>query len=136
MKEWVTPYLVEILTEVIDTAIELTCADFGNIQLFGAKGKLKTVAQRHFPDRGVKCCDRLAEDQDTCSSVFIHTESSIADIELDPIFVGTPLLEILRRAGIRTVQSRACKWVGIFSAYFSCTCSVPLIAPNPFKIHP
>ncbi|MBV5276699.1 hypothetical protein JZU56_02375 [bacterium] len=49
MKTWVTPHLVQSLSEVIDSAIELTSADFSNIQLLDAGSRLKIVAQRHFP---------------------------------------------------------------------------------------
>ena len=46
-----SPPLIEALLGVIDRAIQLTGADFGNIQMLDDEGRLRIVAQRPFPAR-------------------------------------------------------------------------------------
>jgi PAS domain S-box-containing protein len=128
VEAWESSRLVEVLTEVIDTAIELTGADFGNIQLLDDEGSLRMVAQRHFPDWWLACRKVVSKGQCSCGTALVRGERVIVeDVEFSPIYVGTPALDIQRRAGIRAVQStplrnRGGKWIGMLSTHYRVPC--------------
>lgn len=106
MGGWVSHGLETVLGEVIETAIELTRADFGNIQLVDADGGLRIVAQRNFPDWWVEHWNAAGLGHGACGAALGQGQRVIVeDIEQSPIFAGTPALEIQRRAGVRAVQS-------------------------------
>ena len=117
----VSPQLSAALTGIIDTAIELTRADFGTIQLLDAEGRLRIVAQRHFPAWWLDYWQTAPDGQGACGAALKRRERVVVeDIELSPIFAGTPGLDIQRRAGVRAVQSIPLQdpsgaWVGMLS---------------------
>ena len=117
--------LKSALTAVVDAAIAITGADFGNIQLLDpASGDLKIAAQRGFPKWWLKFWDRASAGQGTCGTALARGERVIVeDVEQCEIFIGTPALEIQRRAGVRAVQStplvsRSGRLIGMFSTHF------------------
>src|SRR5262245_53564242 len=60
--------LGKILCEIVDVAIDLTGADFGNIQLIDPiSSALKIVAQRRFPQWWLDFWDSVPRGQGTCS---------------------------------------------------------------------
>lgn len=117
--------LRDMLAEVVDTAISITQADFGNIQLLDAMtGDLTIMAQRGFPDWWVDYWQSVSKGHGVCGTALEHRERVIVeDVDLSPIFVGTPSLEIQRQAQVRAVQSppilsRSGTPLGMFSTHF------------------
>jgi hypothetical protein len=100
-----SPRLETVLPGILDGALALTGADFGNVQLVDlATGALKIVTQSGFGpeftdyfavvDDGHSACGRAARD---CA------QTVIADVTTDPGFM--PHREIAAAAGFRAVQS-------------------------------
>jgi PAS domain-containing protein len=124
LKAWITPHLVQSLSEVIDSALELTGADFGDIQLLDAKGRLRIVAQRHFPAWWLAYWEGEMDVSGAASTALQLGERVIVeDVEMSPVYVGTPALDMQRRAGIRAVQStplrdKSGQWLGVFSSHW------------------
>lgn len=94
------------MIEVIDTAIELTSADFGNVQLLDPDGHLRIVAHRGFPDWWIEYWDSVTLGNGACGSALAQNARIVVeDVAQSPIFVGSPALDIQLKAGIRAVQS-------------------------------
>ena len=114
-----------VLVEIVDAAIAISSADFGNIQLLDAESSdLRIVAQRGFPDWWLKFWNSVSKGQGVCGTALERRERVIVeDVERSRIFEGTPALEIQRRAGVRAVQStplvtRSGKPLGMFSTHW------------------
>ncbi|NJA04773.1 PAS domain-containing protein [Methylococcaceae bacterium WWC4] len=98
--------LSEVLSQTLHLVIELANADFGNIQIVDPDGHLKLLVHQGFPDWWVDYWNRVTAGQGACgTSIALGERVIIEDVEQSPIFVGTPALEIQRKAGIRAVQS-------------------------------
>ncbi len=117
--------LAPVLTEIVDAAIAIGDADFGNIQLLDpASGDLRIVAQRGFPPEWLDFWNRVTVGHGCCGAALERRERIIVeDVEHSPIFVGTPALDIQRAAGVRAVQStplitRSGTPVGMFSTHW------------------
>jgi len=117
--------LEPVLVEIVDAAIAISGADFGNIQLLHAESSdLKIVAHRGFPDWWLEFWNSVSTGQGVCGTALERGERVIVeDVERSPIFEGTPALEIQRRAGVRAVQStpllsRSGKPLGMFSTHW------------------
>ena len=117
--------LERVLGDIVDVAIAISNADFGNIQLLDAKSSdLKIRAHRGLPQWWLDFWDRTHLGQGACGTALGRGERVIVeDVEQSPIFRGTPALEMQRRAGVRAVQStpifsRSGKPVGIFSTHY------------------
>ena len=117
--------LEPVLTEIVDAAIAISDADFGNIQLMDpASSNLKIAAQRGFPEWWLNFWDSVSKGRGACGTALERRERVIVeDIEQSRIFVGTPALEIQLKAGVRAVQctplvSRAGKPLGMFSTHY------------------
>ncbi|HEX7688187.1 MAG TPA: ATP-binding protein [Burkholderiaceae bacterium] len=115
----------QALEEVVDTAMAITGAGFGNVQLLDpATGDLRIVAQRGFPAWWLEYWNAVAKGHGACGTALARRERVVVeDVERSPIFVGTPGLDIQRRAGVRAVQStpvfsRAGAPLGMFSTHF------------------
>ncbi len=113
-----------ILAEIVDTAIAISGADFGNIQLLDPeRGDLRIAAQSGFPPWWIDFWDRVSEGQGVCGTALQQGERVIVeDVEQSPIFAGTPALDMQRKAGVRAVQStplvsRSGRTVGMFSTH-------------------
>lgn len=118
-----------VFAEMVDAAIAITGADFGNIQLLDAvSGSLNIVAQRNFPDWWLDYWQNVDKGQGSCGSALEHGERVIVeDVACSPLFVATPALEIQLRAGVRAVQStplvgRAGDFLGVFSTHYKSPC--------------
>jgi PAS domain S-box-containing protein len=116
--------LEPVLVEIVDAAIAISGADFGNIQLLDAESSdLQIVAHRGFPDWWLEFWNSVSR-QGVCGTALQRGERVIVeDVERSPIFEGTPALEIQRRAGVRAVQStplvsRSGKPLGMFSTHW------------------
>jgi PAS domain S-box-containing protein len=114
-----------VFAEIVDAAIAISGADFGNIQLLDPKSSdLKVAAQRGFPKWWLDFWNSVCEGQGACGTALEREERVIVeDVEQSPIFVGTPALEIQLKAGVRAVQStplvsRTGKSLGMFSTHY------------------
>jgi len=116
--------LEPVLMEIVDAAIALSGADFGNIQLLDPESSdLRIAAQRGFPDWWLEFWNTVSRGQGVCGTALERRERVIVeDVEHSPIFVGTPALEIQLRAGVRAVEStpllsRSGRPLGMFSTH-------------------
>jgi signal transduction histidine kinase/CheY-like chemotaxis protein len=117
--------LESVLGEIVDAAIAIAGADFGNVQLLDpASRTLRIVAHRGFPQWWLDYWNTVAEGHGTCGTALESGERIIVeDVESNPIFARSPALEIQLRAGVRAVQStplvsRSGKRLGMFSTHY------------------
>lgn len=116
--------LSAVLGGIIDAAIALTDADFGNIQRLEADGCLRIVAHRGFPDWWIDYWDAVTCGQGGCGTALARGEGVlIEDVEKSPIFVGSPALDVQRRVGVRAVRSiplrsSTGRMLGMFSTHY------------------
>jgi len=117
--------LEPLLTEIVDAAIAITGADFGNIQLIDPKsGDLRIAAQRGFPQWWLEFWNSVSKGRGSCGTALQRGERvMVEDVEKSPIFVDTPALDIQRKAGVRAVQStplisRSGEPLGMFSTHY------------------
>jgi PAS domain S-box-containing protein len=115
----------QILGEIVDAAIAISGADFGNIQLLNPEsGNLQIAAQRGFPQWWIDFWNEVTAGHGTCGTALKRGERVIVeDVEHCPIFVGTPALEMQLKAGVRAVQStplvgRSGRLLGMFSTHY------------------
>ena len=105
-----------LLADIVDAGIEITHADMGHIQLF-EDGVLQIAAQRGFDDSFLAFfADAPAGTPPDCRVIF-------EDIAANPVFGGTPALDVLLAAGVRGMQvtplvSRSGKMLGLFSTHY------------------
>jgi PAS domain S-box-containing protein len=117
--------LAPILTAVVDTAVAITGADFGNIQLLDpVSGELKIAAHRRFPKWWLDFWDGVTKGKGVCGTALKRGKRVIIeDITRSPIFAGQPALKVQLRAGVRAVQStplvsRSGNILGMFSTHY------------------
>ncbi len=117
--------LEPVLAEIVDAAIAISGADFGNIQLLDPDSSdLKIAAHRGFPEWWLDFWNSVGKGQGACGTALERGERVIIeDIEKSPIFIGTPALEIQLKAGVRAVQStplvsRSGRPLGMFSTHY------------------
>lgn len=117
--------LESILSEIVDIAIDIAGADFGNVQIIDpASSDLRIVAQRGFQDWWIEFWNVEAKGHGVCGSAVEHgTRVIVEDVQNSPLFAGKPTLDVQLRAGVRAVQStplltRSGKPVGVLSTHF------------------
>lgn len=117
--------LEQILSEVLDAAVAISGADFGNIQILDPETSFLHVAvQRGFPQWWLDYWNNVIEGHGVCGTALKRGERVVVeDIEQSPIFTGTDSLDIQRKAGVRAVQStplvsRAGDFLGMFSTHY------------------
>jgi two-component system CheB/CheR fusion protein len=117
--------LESVLGEIVDAAIALSGADFGNIQLLNPEtGDLRIVAYRGFPAWWLDYWNTVHKGHGACgTAIAARARVIVEDVERSPIFLGTDALDIQRRAGIRAVQStpllsRTGDPIGMMSTHF------------------
>jgi hypothetical protein len=95
-----------LLSEILDAAIEVTEADYGNIQLLD-QGLLRIVTQRGFAKEFLDFFLDVSHDSKTACGAALqsHSRVIVEDVLYDELFRGTPAGDILLRAGVRAVQS-------------------------------
>ena len=113
------------LDEILDAAIAISGADFGNIQLIDPKtSTLRIVAHRGYPQWWLDFWNNASANDGTCGRALARGERVIVeDVEHSPIFAGTPALEIQLKAGVRAVQATPIvtaegKPLGMFSTHY------------------
>jgi PAS domain S-box-containing protein len=117
--------LEPILGQVVEAAIAISGADFGDVQLLDAEtGGLRIVAQRGFPQWWVDYWSLVAKGQGSCGAALQQGRRVvIEDVEKSPVFAGQPALDVQLRAGARAVQStplvsRSGRPLGMFSTHY------------------
>ncbi|HKS60552.1 MAG TPA: GAF domain-containing protein [Xanthobacteraceae bacterium] len=109
---------------LLGSCLELTCAEFGNVQIMDWKaGHLEIKAQRGFHDEFLSFFNRVKyRDGSACARALLHRDPIVVeDVVLDREFV--PCLKVVQRAGVRAVQSTPLvsssgALVGIVSTHF------------------
>jgi PAS domain S-box-containing protein len=112
------------LNEVLDAAIAMNRADFGNVQVFNpASRALEIVAQRGFKQAFLNSFRSVSiDDESACARAMKQGKQVfIEDVENDPDYA--PYREIAAAAGYRAVQStpllsRRGDLIGILSTHF------------------
>jgi PAS domain S-box-containing protein len=96
----------EVLNEILDAAIEVTEADFGNIQLLD-QGLLRIVTQRGFSKEFLDFFDGVSHDSTAVCGAALSSRYRVIveDVRSDELFRGTSARGILLRAGVLAVQS-------------------------------
>lgn len=99
--------LQELLDQMMDTAISVTAADKGTLQLLdGESGTLKIAAQRGFDPPFCDFFESVDHGVAACGTALQHQQRVIVEqVTESPIFAGTPALAVLLAAGVRAVQS-------------------------------
>jgi PAS domain S-box-containing protein len=117
--------LEQVLSQVLDAAIAISGADFGNIQIMDPESScLQIAVQRGFPQWWLDFWNSVVKGKGVCGTALGSGERVIVeDIEQSPVFAGTDALEIQRKAGVRAVQStplvsRAGTLLGMFSTHY------------------
>jgi signal transduction histidine kinase len=117
--------LEKVLVEIVDAAIAIFGADFGNIKLLNPiTSELNIVAQRGFPDWWMDYWNGIGKGQGSCGLTLKRGERVIVeDIEQDPFWAGNPGLDVQLKAGVRACQatplvSRSGKPLGVFSTHY------------------
>ncbi|HZD41041.1 MAG TPA: PAS domain S-box protein [Terriglobales bacterium] len=112
-----------LLHEILDSAIEITEADMGNIQLID-RGILRIVAQRAFEEPFLRFFNGVQPHQAVCRTALETGERIIVeDVRKSPIFADSPALEVMLAAKALALQwmplvSRSGRVVGMFSTHY------------------
>jgi PAS domain S-box-containing protein len=114
----------DLLKEILDAGITITAADMGNIQLVTSDGMLQIAAQRGFQAPFLEFFESVHQGRAACGAALEKGERVVVeDVAVSPLFVGTPALEVMLRAGARAVQStplvsRSGRLLGMFSTHY------------------
>ncbi len=118
--------LTALLQEIVDTAIELTGADMGNLQFFEpTSDTLRIVASRGFKRPFLDFFKEVHDGEGASCGLASQKRQRIIieDVASSPVFVGTPALEVMLVAGARACQStpllsRSGQLVGVMSTHY------------------
>jgi hypothetical protein len=123
--------LPSALHEVLDAAVEVTQAHFGNIQLLG-NGTLRIAAERGFNPKFLEYFNQVHEGEAACGTAMKTLQRVIVqDVACDPIFQNPRTIEVLLATGVRAVQSTpliGC--TGMFLGMLSTHYRTPHIPPQ------
>lgn len=99
--------LASSLEEILAAAIRVTQANFGVVRMRQAQSAgLRIVAQRGFPQWWFDDFETIEPGTAPCGpALAVGTRIAAEDVEGDPVFVGTPALALMRKAGVRAFQS-------------------------------
>ncbi len=99
--------LSRILSEILDAAIAVSGADFGDVQLLDpASGDLVIAVQRGLPAFWVDFWSRTREGQGAGGTALARgSRVVVEDVEASPIFADAGARDVQRRAGVRAVQA-------------------------------
>jgi signal transduction histidine kinase len=121
-----------ILRELLDTAVAISHADCGNIQILDrASSHLEVVAHRNLPDSWLNHWKNVAAGHGAAGTALAARERVVVeDVTQSPVFVGTESLGIQLKAGIRAVQStplisRSGTLIGMFSTHWKAPHRIP-----------
>jgi CHASE3 domain sensor protein len=96
-----------LLGELLETAMTITAADMGNIQLLDSQGALRIEAHHGFGSEFLEFFNTVQDGEAASCAAALgsHEQVVIPDVQKSPIFQGAPALDVLLRAGVRAVQS-------------------------------
>jgi hypothetical protein len=102
-----TRYRSALLSGMLDQALKVTGASMGNIQLFDrASAALRIEVQRGFQKPFLQFFDSVHDGHAACGTALENRAQVIVeDVSESRIFAGTPALEVVLDAGVRSVQS-------------------------------
>ena len=116
--------LAPLLRGVVDSAISITGADFGNIKMLDeSTHTLRIVASRGFPKWWLRFWETVHVGEGTCGTTLRRGRRTIVeDVRTSPIFKGKPALRVMVRAGVLSVSStplhaRNGELLGMFSVH-------------------
>jgi PAS domain S-box-containing protein len=116
--------LKPLLQEIMDAAVAIVGAEKGTLQLI--EGDSLRIAAHHGHDCSFLDFFAAAENVvSVCGEVINRKERLVVeDVEMSPLFVGTPSLPVLLNAGVRAVQStpltsRDGELLGILTTHWS-----------------
>jgi PAS domain S-box-containing protein len=115
-----------MLEQIVETAVAVTGADCGNLQLLEAEsGTLVVAAQHGFQKPFLDFFAGTRAGEAACGAAIRLGERVIVeDVLHSELFIGTPAQQVLVDAGVRAVQStplfsRSGELLGVLSTYFS-----------------
>lgn len=96
-----------IYNEILDAAISVTHASKGTMQLSEQNSDyLNIVAHRGFDKPFLQHFEKVTSGHAACGWAFKYKQRVIVeDVEMSPIFMGTPDLQVLLNEGVTAVQS-------------------------------
>ena len=99
-------YSQDFLTEIVETAVAITDANMGNIQLYDKKtDSLKIIAHKNFKQPFLDFFTTVQLGQAACGIAMEKQQRVIIeDVTQSPIFKGKLSLEVMLEAGVRAVQ--------------------------------
>ena len=121
--------LDSFLTSIVEAAIEITEADFGNVQLYDEdSGTLRIAVSRGFEKAFLDFFASVSvDDPAVCGTAMRRGERVVVeDVTKSDIFAGTDALDVVLKAGVRAVQStplitRSGRFIGMFSTHYRST---------------
>jgi GAF domain-containing protein len=95
------------LSEMVRTAMALTGASKGNLQLFDpSSGALRLAAHQGFDEPFLRFFATVDDSASACGSAMKRFERVVVeDVTTSAVFAGTPALAVMLEAGARAVQS-------------------------------
>jgi GAF domain-containing protein len=120
------------VTALLDTVIEATRADFGNVQLVNpSTGALEIVAHRGFGPDFLGFFREVRDAGSACGAA-MHSRrcATVEDVRTHPTFAGSPARAVVLDAGVLAVQSTPMiapsgELMGMISTHFRVPCRVP-----------
>lgn len=96
----------ELLSEILDAAIELTQADFGTLQL-ADNGHYRIVTHRGLSLSFLRFFDEVSHDTVAACGAALKTGARviIEDVTTNDLFKGSPARDVLLTEGVRAVQA-------------------------------
>jgi signal transduction histidine kinase len=114
------------LGHIVDTAVAVTGAQMGNLQLLNSSGQLNIAAQRGFKEPFLKFFEAVCPGETAACGAAAQSARRIAidDITQSDVFRGHPARDVLLHAGVRAVQSTPLlsssdRLLGIISTHFT-----------------
>jgi hypothetical protein len=121
--------LAELLPAVLEGAMALTGADFGNVQVFDVTGALTIATHSGFSTEFLQYFAVVDDDHSACGrAAGTGAQVAISDVDTDPGFA--PHRAIAAASGFRAVQSTPLvdysgRMIGMVSTHFRRPCSLP-----------
>ena len=114
-----------LLSKFLGSAIDITAADCGNIQLFDSStGTLRIAAQVGFEDEFLRFFDVVHGNQTACGSALTaRSRVIVKDVSSHPLFRNTTAGNVVLRAGVMAVQSTpligsSSRMIGVLSTHY------------------
>jgi two-component system CheB/CheR fusion protein len=118
-----------MLQETLDAAIDITSAGMGTIQMLdSASGELRIAVSHGFERPFLNFFNTVREGQAGSGKAMLERKRIvIEDVNTNETLAGTPALDVMLAAGVRSVQStpllsHSGQLIGIFSTYYRKPC--------------